>query len=190
MPLETECPSVSPDTELRVALGLIGAWLFGALVLFAFLPGGTSTPSHYAAIGDMWGVRLPGTPNTRPGDADIPGSPHEVAEEEDGQQSLVRNSTKLAGYGGSTLDASIADWTSARTPGVPAFSSDGTFLGTVCCVGLTTADHIDLQISKGGNRYSLNIPTYRLGMRGNIIEIAMTLNDIHRAARITAPECG
>ncbi|MGE8943748.1 hypothetical protein ACO2I3_17725 [Leptospira interrogans] len=182
-------PDTSVRSELKVALGLSAAWLAGSLMLFVLLPGGSQQSSFTSAANDMWGVRIPDLSNPIPLDAGIPGAPHEHHEDDDDQHSYALSYPNFA-EGPETLVASrLSGATASHTGGRPAFSSDGTFLGTVCCVEKRTADGFGLQLTKGSRRYSLSIPEDRVDVRGSAIQIGMSLQDVNRAAGAAAPHC-
>lgn len=186
----TQRPNASVRTELKVALGLSAVWLVVALMLFALLPGRETSPQSFAA-NDMWGARLPDLNNPVLLDADIPGAPHEHHEDDQDDFSYARYLPHYA-KGPQTspqplLTSRVSGAAAAHASGRPAFSSDGTFLGTVCCVDKQRADRFGLLLTKGNHRYSLTIPASRVGVRGTAIEIGMTWQDINQAAGNAAP---
>jgi hypothetical protein len=176
----------SARTELNVALMMTGAWLCGALLLFAFLPQ-DKWSGHRGSTSDLWGVRLPGTQMTRSAviePADVPDAP-------DGRYSSVVSGPKLARSPEvHPTGITALGWEVNHPPGLLLFSSDGSFLGTVCCLGLKPADHVELHVATPANRYSLSLPADQVHLRGKVIEIGMTMHDANRAAVPAQPSCG
>lgn len=181
-------PDTSVRSELKVALGLSAAWLAGSLMLFVLLPGGSQQSGFTSAANDMWGVRVPDLNNPIPLDAGIPGAPHEHHEDDD-QHSYASSYPNFAESPKTLMASRLSTASPPQTGGRPAFSSDGTFLGTVCCVEKRTADGFGLQLTKGNRRYSLSIPEDRVDVRGSAIQIGMTLQDVNQAAGIAGPHC-